>query len=87
MSARFFDSLLRPELGELHAYEPDAGSYAVRLDGNESPALLSADASAALAKAMLPARFNRYPDPRATELRTAIAESCGARPEEILVGV
>ena len=86
MTARFFDPLLRAELSELHAYEPHAGHFEVRLDANESPPLLSVEASAALAQAMIPAQYNRYPDARAVALREAIAASCGASPEEILVG-
>ena len=87
MTVRFFDRLLRAELFELRAYEPQAGSFEVRLDANESPPLLSAEAGAALARAMIPAQYNRYPDPRATDLRAAIAATCGASPDEILVGV
>ena len=86
MTARFFDPLLRAELSELRAYEPHAGRFEVRLDANESPPLLSAEASAALAQAMIPAQLNRYPDPRATALREAIAASCGASVDEVLVG-
>lgn len=86
MTARFFDRLLRAELFELRAYEPHAGSFEVRLDANESPSLLSAEAGAALAQAMIPAQYNRYPDPRALALRSAIAATCGASPDEILVG-
>ena len=86
MTARFFDRLLRAELFELRAYEPRAGSFEVRLDANESPPLLSAEASVALAQAMIPAQYNRYPDPRALALRSAIAATCGASADEILVG-
>lgn len=86
MTARFFDPLLRAELSELRAYEPHAGTFEVRLDANESPPLLSPEASAALAQAMIPAQLNRYPDPRAVALRAAIADSCGASPDEVLVG-
>ena len=86
MTARFFDPLLRAELSELRSYEPHAGSFEVRLDANEAPPLLSPEASAALAQAMIPPQYNRYPDPRAMALRAAIAASCGASPDEILVG-
>jgi histidinol-phosphate aminotransferase len=86
MTARFFDPLLRAELSELHSYQPNAGHFEVRLDANESPPLLSAEAGAAVAQAMIPAQYNRYPDPRAVALREAIAATCGASPEEVLVG-
>jgi histidinol-phosphate aminotransferase len=87
MPERRFAPFLRADLAELRSYEPRPGVFEVRLDANEPPPLLSAEASAALAAAMVPPAFNRYPDARATELRAAIAESSGARPEEILVGV
>lgn len=80
-------ALLRPELSELRAYVPHAGRFDVRLDANESPPLLSAEARALLARAMAPEDFGRYPDARAAELRAAIAARCDADPGEILVGV
>ena len=86
MTARFFDPLLRAELSELRSYEPHPGVFEVRLDANEAPPLLSPEASAALAQAMIPAQYNRYPDPRSTALRAAIAAQHGASPDEILVG-
>jgi histidinol-phosphate aminotransferase len=86
MSESRFAPLLRADLAELRSYEPRAGSFDVRLDGNESPPLLSAEAEARLHRALAPLAYNRYPDARATELRRAIAEHMGASPEEILVG-
>lgn len=83
----FLASLLQPELGELKAYAPVAGSFAVRLDANECPPLLSPEARARLAQALAEPDPARYPDARATELRAAIAERCGAAPEEVLPGV
>lgn len=81
-----FASILRSELAELEAYEPLPGRFDIRLDANESPPLISPEASAALARAIVPTEWNRYPDPRAVELREALAERAGARPDEILVG-
>lgn len=82
-----FAPLLRPELADLHSYEPRAGTFEVRLDGNESPPLLSAEAAAELARAMAPSAYSRYPDPRARALRRAIADRSGCSPDEVLVGV
>jgi histidinol-phosphate aminotransferase len=82
-----FTPNLRADLAELHSYEPLAGRFDVRLDANESPPLLSAEAGAALANAMIPPAWNRYPDARAVELRAAIAAHAGATPDEVLVGV
>jgi histidinol-phosphate aminotransferase len=82
-----FETLLRPDLAELSAYVPHPGAFAVRLDANEAPPLLSAEAQQALERAMMPETLARYPDARASELRAAIAARSGARPEEVLVGV
>ncbi|APR79488.1 Histidinol-phosphate aminotransferase [Minicystis rosea] len=86
MSESRFAPLLRTDLAELHSYEPRPGTFAVRLDANESPPLLSPEAAAELARAMVPESYNRYPDARTTALREAIAEHAGASPDEILVG-
>ena len=80
-------ALLRPELAELRAYVPHAGRFDVRLDANESPPLLSAEARAVVARALAPDELGRYPDACATELRAAIAARCDADPDEVLVGV
>lgn len=82
-----FAPILRADLAELRSYEPLAGNFDVRLDANESPPLLSAEAGAALAKAMIPPAWNRYPDARIVELREAIAAHAGATFDEVLVGV
>jgi histidinol-phosphate aminotransferase len=78
--------LLVPELSELTAYVPEAGDYAVRLDANEAPPLLSSAARARLVEVLADTAWERYPDARATGLRTTIAKHCGIAPEEILVG-
>jgi histidinol-phosphate aminotransferase len=79
-------ALLRLDLAGLGSYEPLPGTFPVRLDANESPPLLSPEAASALARALIPAQWNRYPDARAVELRQAIAERCDADPDEVLVG-
>jgi histidinol-phosphate aminotransferase len=86
MSESRFASLLREDLAELRSYEPRPGTFAVRLDANEPPPLLSAEAAAGLARALVPPQWNRYPDARATELRAAVAARCDASPDEVLVG-
>lgn len=79
-------SLLRPDLAHLRAYTPHEGTFEVRLDANECPPLLSAEASDELANALKPDSFCRYPDARAVDLRNAIAAHCDADPDEIVVG-
>ncbi len=81
-----FASILRPELAEMVAYVPHPGAYEVRLDANEAPPLLSPETHARLAAALVPPAPQRYPDPRALELREAIALHTGARADEVLAG-
>jgi histidinol-phosphate aminotransferase len=81
-----FASILRPDLAELTSYVPHAGDYAVRLDANEAPALLSPEAQATLERALRRTAWSRYPDARMVELRAAIAERCACRPDEVLAG-
>jgi histidinol-phosphate aminotransferase len=80
-------ALLRPELEALHAYATPAAPAPIRLDGNESPWPLPAEARARVAEALSAIPLHRYPDPRATALREAIARYAGARPEELVLGV
>jgi histidinol-phosphate aminotransferase len=82
-----WSSILRADLAELRAYVPREGAFEVRLDGNEAPPLLSAEASAEVARALAPDTWSRYPDARAVALRRAIADRSDAEPDEILVGV
>jgi len=79
--------LLRPELAELSAYVPHPGNYAIRLDANEAPALLSSSARARLAEVAAQTNFERYPDASVEKLRHALARHSGVSPEEVLVGV
>ena len=87
MSEPRLTSPLRPELAELNAYVPDPGQYAVRLDANEAPPLLSEDARARLAAVAAQTAWERYPDATAQGLRQAVADHCGVTPEEVLLGV
>lgn len=86
MTSSRFAHLLRPELGSIEAYAPPLGSFEVRLDANESPAMLSPHAHAELAKALIPDVFARYPDARSTQLREAIAARAGVKASEVHAG-
>lgn len=79
--------LLRPELAELTAYAPVAGTFAVRLDANEAPPLLSATARARLAEVAAATEWERYPDARIERLREVIAARTGVSADEVSVGV
>jgi histidinol-phosphate aminotransferase len=87
MSTSPVANLLRPELFELSAYSPHTGAYAIRLDANEAPPLLSADARARLSEAAARLTFERYPDASVATRREALAERSGVTKDELLVGV
>ena len=80
-------TLLRPELGELAAYVPAAPSgVRAKLDANEAPPNPSEPLREVVARAVGRTALERYPDARALELKTRIAERTGARVEDLLVG-
>lgn len=87
VSGRFrLSSILRPELTALPSPIPSLLSVPIRLDSNETPALLSSEASVALDRAITSTPWNRYPDPHATELRAALSASTAVSPDEIFIG-
>lgn len=79
--------LFAPELRELTSYVPHGGSFPVRLDANEAPAVLSTEAAERLLQSVGKLALERYPDALAAELRGAIAAHMQVTPEEVLVGV
>jgi histidinol-phosphate aminotransferase len=77
---------LRPELAQLTSYVPaQPAGVRIRLDANEAPAP-PPSVRQAVARAVARTALERYPDARAGELRSRIAERTGAKPDEILVG-
>lgn len=79
--------LLRPELAELVAYVPhDPPGIEVKLDANEAPPSRSPAVREAVVRAVSSAALERYPDPRALQLKEAIGRRTGAKPEDLLVG-
>lgn len=87
MTSFDLQELVRPELAELRPYLPHGGEYAVRLDANEAPPLLSAEGRRRLAEVAARTAWERYPDATHRELRAALAKRCGVTPDQILVGV
>jgi histidinol-phosphate aminotransferase len=80
-------ALLRPELANLAAYVPhDPPGIEVKLDANEAPPSRSQAVREAVSRAVRSLPLERYPDPRASRLRAAIASRTGARAEDLLVG-
>ena len=86
MSFESLRALFRPELAELSAYRVPPAPPAVKLDANESPFPLPPEALARIAAALHANEMHRYPDGRATELRTALARGLGGSPDEYVLG-
>jgi histidinol-phosphate aminotransferase len=79
--------LLRPELASIEAYVPTPARVgAIRLDANESPHPLPAEARELLARSLAEVALHRYPDVRATHLRAIVAEREGVHPDQVVFG-
>ncbi len=76
---------LRPALSELHPYSPKPAPP-IKLDANESPWPLSADARVRMAHVLATEPLHRYPDARASDLRGALALRIGCDPEALVLG-
>ncbi|MYU21776.1 histidinol-phosphate transaminase [Streptomyces sp. SID8352] len=76
----------RPWIFDVPAYVPGrpARDEEGSLASNESPLGASPDVGTSIARAI--PRIHRYPDPLASELRSALADYHGVNPEQILVG-
>lgn len=80
-------SIKLPEkLTKLKAYDPITGSYAVRLDANESYFDLPQVLKAKIAGQIEQIAYNRYPDPLATEVVEAFAALYGVDPDCVTAG-
>lgn len=76
----------RPELEALTPYDAKDVRVEVALASNENPLNLPDDVLRKVSERVRDFRFNRYPDPTATELRKLIADANGLDPENVLVG-
>lgn len=86
MTPPFWQALLRGSLDALQAYSVPAEAPAVKLDANESPWPLPAEARARLLEVLGEIRLRHYPDPQALALKDALATRFGGEPSEYLVG-
>ncbi len=68
------------------AYEPVKGAYRIRMDANESFLLPTEEDRHAMAEAAAGVKFNRYPDPLATELCADFAALYGISPKYVTAG-
>ena len=80
-------SAVNPAAAALSPYVPaDPEGIVHRLDANEAPAELLEPVLAVLGRAVSGVMPSRYPDARATQLRSALATWAGSTPERIVVG-
>ena len=77
---------LPEKLTKLKAYDPITGSYAVRLDANESYFDLPQLLKSKIADQIEQISFNRYPDPIATEVVEAFAAYYNISPDCVTAG-
>lgn len=77
---------LPEKVTKLKAYDPITGSYAVRLDANESYFDLPAVIKSKLADRLEQIDLNRYPDSAATEVVNAFADFYGISPDCVTAG-
>jgi histidinol-phosphate aminotransferase len=77
--------LIKPELAPLKAYKAFADAYPAKLDANENPFPLPAEARARLAERLASVEYHRYPDAGAHALREALAARLGVADVDTLV--
>jgi histidinol-phosphate aminotransferase len=77
---------VRKPLREMAAYHVPSYPNAIKLDANESPFALSAEAEASLQQALARADLHRYPDAAARELREVMARHLGVDGGQIVFG-
>lgn len=78
--------VLTEKAATLQPYDPVEGTYAIRLDANESWITPDAATREKLGAAVAAMDFNRYPDPLASAPCAAFAAMYGVRPELVTAG-
>lgn len=78
--------LVREELRALAAYSVPSGKAPVKLDANESPWPLPAEARERIGRSLAEVEMHRYPDARASELRAALATHLECGEDELVIG-
>jgi len=78
--------LVRQPLRGAPPYVVAAHPNAIKLDANESPYALSRAAMESIARELVTAELNRYPDASHTELRKVLAARLGVAVEELMLG-
>jgi histidinol-phosphate aminotransferase len=78
-------TLVRHEILPLHAYKAFAKAFPAKLDANESPWPLPAEAQARIAELVASIDLHRYPDAGAHALREALTKHLGIQDPDTLV--
>ncbi len=81
-----FHNLIRPEILEMGAYQPESADVPIKLDANENPYSFSDELQKELLSDLASVELNRYPDPEAKELKEVIARQNGVSRSQILLG-
>src|SRR5690606_29131534 len=69
--------IIRPEILELKAYHVPPATGMIKLDAMENPYTLPEALQSEVAQIAALAPINRYPDPNATELKSALRQTLG----------
>ena len=77
---------LPEKLLKLKAYDPTEDLYKVKLDANESPLKMPPEIAEEIADAVKAISFNRYPDPKAEDIRKLAAGIYGVPASNIVAG-
>ena len=77
---------VRPDIVNLKPYVVNKVPHKIKMDANENPYDIPKHIKEHINKEIIKHHFNRYPDPIAEELRTALAEELGVNPNQILIG-
>ena len=77
---------LNKKLKSIEPYEPETGSYPIRLDANESCFDISDKLGDVISEAVKNVEFNRYPDSTAKTVTEAFAAFYGLNPEHCTAG-
>lgn len=77
---------LNEKIRDLKPYDPIEGTFRIRLDANESFIALPEPIRAKIQEAAAQIPYNRYPDPKATELCSRFADYYGVKPEYVTAG-
>lgn len=77
---------LRPEMGDVPPYATSTATAPIRLDRNESPEEMPQAMRERVLASLAAARWSRYPDPYASELKGALAVREGVSAASVIVG-